>query len=134
MIIINRGAYLTLLSGNEDLPTNEELDNIPILQYKDVDPDGRNGTLMSDILPKQAYWAALRWWGICWQRSVSHPPTCGKRIANCEFVVMEELLPELWPAAHPDREGKAKKNRKILNGSSASHCTPAFAGNTTWSR
>ena len=55
--MINRGAKLTLRSGNEDLPTNEEMENIPVLpKDKDVDPgllDGHDKTSTIDLLPKR---------------------------------------------------------------------------------
>ena len=41
------------------------------------------------------------------------PQQVARRIVKCDFVEMEELLPELWPATHQDNEGKVKKNQKI---------------------
>ena len=38
-----------------------------------------------------------------------------KRIEKGDFVEMEELLPELWPVAHQESEGKVKKNQKIAD-------------------
>lgn len=116
--------------GNEELPTTEELANIPVLKDKDVDPgslDYCHRISMIDMLPNQTF-----------KHTVQHvegrvyvgedlppiPQRMAKSIARGDFVEMEELLLELWLAAHQENKGKVKKNWKITDishGPSVSH-------------
>ena len=43
------------------------------------------------------------------------PQKLAKKIMKGDFVEMEELLPELWPVAHHEGEGKIRRNRKITD-------------------
>ena len=120
--MINRGAYLTLPSGNEDLPTNEEMENVPVLpKDKDADPgwlDNCNKTLTIDLLPRRISEHTEQHADGRVYVGESLPPILqrvAKRIVRGDFVEMVELLPELWPAAHQDNEGKVKKNWKITD-------------------
>lgn len=110
---------MTFPSGHEKLPTTKELKIIPILKDKEVDPrsnDGRDRTLMIDTLPKRTIRPTAQHTdgGVYVGEGLPPiPQRVAKRIVKGDFVEMEELLPELWPAAHQESEGMVKKNRRL---------------------
>ena len=99
----------------------EELVNVPILKDKEVDPgtlDSRDKTSTIDMLPNRTleHTAQHTESGVYDGEGLPPiPQRVAKRIVKGDFVEMEELLPELWPAAHQESEVKVKKNRKITD-------------------
>ena len=62
------------------------------------------------------------------------PQRVVKRIVRGDFVKIEELLPELWSAAHQNSKGRSRRTGISLIyslGSNALHCIPVFMNSTT---